>query len=710
MFNQQIKVPVSIVCELTDIKESRLQKDYQSLIGDACESIPLDALPLDIQEKYISDWVLHDSIIDLDPFALSGYNNRMASTHFPIASDPAFKTFADRIRVMRKAHILFQQYSGIGKSTEILENLASDNNISYKTLSRWRNLFMKSPMINRLLDLDHIDYQYNDHRHSICLYGVDYVFYRRIYGIKVSDNKILKEFERMGDFPCKKCPYSPQFAGDRSDIPFTCKRKRENMLKPKTRYVLNDITSEISKQDVLMCREGVRAWEGEFHYTPSRKRPDKFGFLYITDHHLADFFVISRIYPDGSFDAKRVYITGVIDGATNIPVGYALRVDPPNASTVAEAFANAVGFTVDSPFHGLCRVWYSDNGKDYRSSLIEGNETWNRSEWIKPDESTEKYNPNVEFAESGILNWFGIRQVKALPFRGCSKKIERHWRTLEEEYLSDLPGYCGSDPKHRPAKFHRDMKNGNLYTFEQFASYFAETIWPAWCNYKSTPHNKSPMDLYKELPHEPTMTPSWRTLSVLKYKSEERVVQRSGIRYNNIWYWHPSLAAYIGETVHVFAFDSPFNRTIAVTTKHQYLCEAHPVHHLDTIEDQTWRVIQHLREQGRQKLAVSSRLRSIEDIILKSDILNLGLNIPAVKKITYVPAIDDERDRNEAEDDKRVPEELKAMAEKYAQAAAELEANAEDDPLGDYFLAIGIEKTKKKEIINYDSDQTTSTD
>jgi hypothetical protein len=170
------------------------------------------------------------------------------------------------------------------------------------------------------------------------------------------------------------------------------------------------------------------------------------------------------------------------------------------------------------------------------------------------------------------------------------------------------------------------------------------------------------------------------------------------------------LAAYIGETVHVFAFDSPFNRTIAVTTKHQYLCEAHPVHHLDTIEDQTWRVIQHLREQGRQKLAVSSRLRSIEDIILKSDILNLGLNIPAVKKITYVPAIDDERDRNEAEDDKRVPEELKAMAEKYAQAAAELEANAEDDPLGDYFLAIGIEKTKKKEIINYDSDQTTSTD
>ena len=38
------------------------------------------------------------------------------------------------------------------------------------------------------------------------------------------------------------------------------------------------------------------------------------------------------------------------------------------------------------------------------------------------------------------------------------------------------------------------------------------------------------------------------------------------------------------------------------------------------------------------------------------------------------------------------------MAEKYAQAAAELEANAEDDPLGDYFLAIGIEKQRKRRL------------
>ena len=43
-----------------------------------------------------------------------------------------------------------------------------------------------------------------------------------------------------------------------------------------------------------------------------------------------------------------------------------------------------------------------------------------------------------------------------------------------------------------------------------------------------------------------------------------------------------------------------------------------------------------------------------------------------------------------------MPEELKAMAEKYAQTVAELETRSEDDPLGDYFLAIGMEKNKEK--------------
>jgi hypothetical protein len=51
--------------------------------------------------------------------------------------------------------------------------------------------------------------------------------------------------------------------------------------------------------------------------------------------------------------------------------------------------------------------------------------------------------------------------------------------------------------------------------------------------------------------------------------------------------------------------------------------------------------------------------------VLKSDILSLAMDIPAVQKITYAPEIDEERDKKESEDDKRIPEELKQLAEKY---------------------------------------------
>ena len=160
-----------------------------------------------------------------------------------------------------------------------------------------------------------------------------------------------------------------------------------------------------------MCREGVNAWASAYHYTPSRKKPTKFGHTYFSDHSLFDFFVSTRVYSDGTFDAKRVYITGVMDATIDALVGYALRTDPPNASTIAEAFANAVGFTVDSPFHGLCRYWYADNGRGYRSILINGKETWHRWDWTLPEELTEPYNPNLSFlsfTETGILDWLGV--------------------------------------------------------------------------------------------------------------------------------------------------------------------------------------------------------------------------------------------------------------------------------------------------------------
>ena len=51
---------------------------------------------------------------------------------------------------------------------------------------------------------------------------------------------------------------------------------------------------------------------------------------------------------------------------------------------------------------------------------------------------------------------------------------------------------------------------------------------------------------------------------------------------------------------------------------------------------------------------------------MQADILNYIPSAPPADNIRYGQAIDKDRDRKEAIDDKSIPEELKAQAEKYA--------------------------------------------
>ena len=72
------------------------------------------------------------------------------------------------------------------------------------------------------------------------------------------------------------------------------------------------------------------------------------------------------------------------------------------------------------------------------------------------------------------------------------------------------------------------------------------------------------------------------------------------------------------------------------------------------------------------------------------------MDIPAVKKIAYAPAIDFERDAEQAVDDKRIPEELKNLAEKYSENVKTLKSTIDDDPIGDYMRAIGTQILKEE--------------
>ena len=202
------------------------------------------------------------------------------------------------------------------------------------------------------------------------------------------------------------------------------------------------------------------------------------------------------------------------------------------------------------------------------------------------------------------------------------------------------------------------------------------------------------MERYLRLPKAMTIVPSWRTLSVLKRKKKSYAVHPDGIHFGTfnrkpLVYWHPGLARFIRsqkpyEKVQVYAFDEPFNRSIAIVYGQVFIGEAHPVQGLNLIEERRYLVIQHLQEQAAQLKTYSSHIRQMHNIVLQNNLVELGTGIPAIDNISYGQVVLD--NVNEAVDDSRIPEELKDLAAKYQDLSLEPEG---PDIIGDFLAQLG---------------------
>ena len=174
--------------------------------------------------------------------------------------------------------------------------------------------------------------------------------------------------------------------------------------------------------------------------------------------------------------------------------------------------------------------------------------------------------------------------------------------------------------------------------------------------------------------------PTWRTLSVLKSVTAERVIRTKGIQYgNNRFYWCSELAPLIERKkitkYRIFAFDTPFNRNISVVYDHKYIGEAHLVEKLNVVEQNRYKIIHHIRQQQAQHRFYSDKLEQLHSIVLQTDIADQVCHVPPVDNIRYGQAIDTERDSKDAIDDTSIPEALKEKAEEYSRNLMNLEGS-----------------------------------
>ena len=638
------------------MSHKRIRKEYTQVIRDEC--IPLEEIPIDEQETYVNEYLLRGSIIDF-PFLEKIHDYSLSKPLYSPEVQYEFK----KMEIVRQANQICNSYASTGTSTIHLRELAKENNISFSTLARWRKKIMSDKSLallaNHILTKEDTEDKYR----TCCFYCRDLIIVMKSAPGKISGSKIFRDIKARKPFPCSSCPYHPDVKNGphkkKDYIPeATCKRNRTYMVTPNREDVVWTIIKRIPEQQKVLEWEGVRSWANQFHFTPAREKSQLVNECWFSDHKQLDIVVRTRKKKDGSWEVARPWITGIIDSATNVLVSYVLSLNP-NSDCIAEAFARACAFTVDTPYYGIPDYFYIDNGKDYRSKRMKG----------LPNSETEHLYLNKEFGESGMLSWLGIKVIHALPYRGCSKTIESIWGTIDDEWIRPLPGYCGPKPDERPFILKQQIKDGDIYTFEQFADYFADTIYPEYNNFSVT--NEAPNVLYKKLPKANNYVPNWRTLSVLKSKSDQRVIRPKGIQYGKKQhYWCSELGPLIEKKYStkytIFAFDAPFNRNISVVKGRKYIGEAHLIEKLNVVEKKRYKIIQHINEQDNQYKFYSERIERVHNIVLQTDILEEIDKVPAVDNIRYCQKIDTARDATEAVDDKRIPEPLKEQALFYS--------------------------------------------
>jgi len=285
------------------------------------------------------------------------------------------------------------------------------------------------------------------------------------------------------------------------------------------------------------------------------------------DHHVFDLMVqdLPRAKP------YRPWITVFQDLRTRAIVGYCI-VKQPNSESIAVALRHTIlpKEKREYIFFGIPKTVYIDNGKDYRSKYLAGNE-WKERNFGKID-----LNPDTR----GVFARLEIETIFANPYNAKAKAPERWFRTLEDQCIKDLPGYTGNKPENRPAeRLIKETESGELLTIVNLAQIVEDYIVKI---YHQNSHRgvgmkgKSPIENWRSCRKrgwEPKTVSSERVLDALLMRENKRKVNRGLVAIFNTYYEHPVLQRLQGETVEV-RYDASDLSTIHVFHNNDYVCSA----------------------------------------------------------------------------------------------------------------------------------------
>lgn len=375
------------------------------------------------------------------------------------------------------------------------------------------------------------------------------------------------------------------------DLHPVCTEAGQGIRIPNNRYGVNKYLKGLPPELITYYRQGQMAWKKAHMLKGQRTKPTMVNEAWFGDHHLLDVFVL-----DERGKAVRPWLTVWYDAASGVVVGYVLSLNP-NSETIMMAFARGVAHKPDSIVEGLASSLYVDNGKDYRSARFEG-------EYDLPENQIGQ--AHLDITNQNILKSLRVEVTHAKEYQAWAKPVERWFKTLEERYMCELPGYCGGSSDEREENFDRTAaklaERGALMTMDELFAHLTDVVLPT---YHNTPHEGykgfTPMEMYQKLPKARPERPDWQTLSAFMAEMVERKVTPQGVKFKNRLYWSPQMMHMSGQYIRIRYCRDDLSSVTAYTMDGVYIDELPLKEYLKMIGEDKEKLQRHIAMQKTQE-------------------------------------------------------------------------------------------------------------
>jgi len=295
----------------------------------------------------------------------------------------------------------------------------------------------------------------------------------------------------------------------------------------RVRQIIKDLDPALK----TLAHRGAAAYREEYDLL-YRRESSHSNAMWQVDHTPLDIVILNE-----AGKPARPWLTAIEDDYSRAIAAFRITFQEPTALTTALALRQAIWRKEDPRWHicGIPSVFYTDHGSDFTSKHMEQ---------VAADLGIE-----LVFSEKGVPRGRG--------------KIERFFRSVNELFLQDLPGYC-------PKGYQAEAKL-ELSVFEQkLRTWLLE-------EYQHRVHSETgcqPAERWEAGGYLPRMPHSQERLDLLLLTvAKTRKVHQDGIRFQGYRYMDTLLASYVKEEV-LIRYDPADLAEIHVFYQDCFLCRA----------------------------------------------------------------------------------------------------------------------------------------